>query len=871
MLDRQVEVLLLDPAQPTTDEVLDAARRASLVEDDRLRSIYEVATDDGTAYVVGEPARGTTLADYAGNGPIPAEQARAIIGEAAAALDAARRHGVRHLALDARSVHVTDDGEVLVAGAGVANALGENLVLTPARASRKDASDLVELLYLALTGRPATTDDGSAPPAPGVLIDRVPHDLDDLCVRTLDEGAGPSSAGDLFHTLAPWGDIEPPPREVRRSAGGHSAPPPPPPPPPPAPSDSTEEISAVDDERPAQTAEPRPRSTLGGRLRRQIPPPSIPPADGTAEAVASGTSSATAASAGAVGLGAAAAGTLAAGAYGAEARTGDAVSAGRATASSSTTGSGDQERGRDSSGTAGRAAEGSSSAARPARDETATDAPTEAARTSAPSPTEPGGSDERPTAEDTPSDGSTDTDPLAGIVPTRASARFDAVTRRVVGGARPPVRHARVAVAHLPVPDPHGPTSDEGAGAGTAPDGRGRARRAAGSDTAVAGSSSLGAAAGPSTGGPAARGQHTGGPGRPGAPDGAAAGTGGATGRASSIGSRASAAAAAAAAGIGGASSSIGRSVGRARTSIQERLSNPGRLTEEEAGEQPLDVPYGTSGSGSQPAIDEPVRRVPVDARGRSSAAGADQRTGQAPPVGYRPTGSLDARDDRSLMDDRVPGREVSRHTIDPMPWVVVLFLVVVVICAWLAVRTLLTPTTAVELPSEDPPVVTPDPVEESTTDEPTAEASDLPAPVLSRTELVDPEGGGTDNADTAELAADGDVDTYWRSLSYQSPDFGVKSGTGLLVWLEEISTVGGLTIDTFADGEGGNVEIRISDPATPGEGELLAEGPLEAGETTFTWDSPVTTAHLIVWITELPTAGTDGANRAEIAEITVQ
>ncbi|MGC5627804.1 hypothetical protein ACPYO6_06085 [Georgenia sp. Z1344] len=970
MLDRPVEVLLLDPAQPATEEVLDAARRASLVEDERLRRIYEVATSEGRAFVVGEPARGTTLADYASHGPVPPEQARAIVGEAAAALDSARRHGVRHLALDARSVRVTDDGEVMVTGTGVANALGENLVLTPARASRKDAGDLVGLLYLALTGRPVGTDDGSAPPPPATLVDRVPPDLDDLCVRTFDEGAGPSSAGDLFHTLAPWGDIDPPPRSVRRSsatssAGAGAAPPPPPPaggttperssrasaagagagaagmgaagaagaaatgaaggtsgsasgpgatpaPPPPPPADaSTEEISAVDDDRPeapaSAPAEQRPSSTLGGRLRRRPGPPSIPPSDGSAgsapagAAAGSGSTAGSAASAGAAGLGAAAAGTLAAGAAAAQNRSG-------------TTDSHDRAQG----GRSGGPTEGSASGAGAPRDPHSapagpqdpsnrsqdptsrpTDGTSRGRRGPTPYGTPPGGTSGTAAGATGAPDGSAPhgrpgqdgaPDPLEGIVPTTTAARFDALTRRVVGGARPPVRHARVATAHLPLPDPDAPGSAPEQG-----DGRraGRDRRAGAAGAAGAGAGAAGAGAGPASAHGAAGapppppGEHpgatTGTVQRAGATHGdehapgtgrgsghpAAAGTAagpGAAGAGPSIGAKASAAAAAAAAGIGGASASFGRSVGRARSSIQERLSNPGRLEDDEAGEQPLDVPYGTSGSDELPAVDERTREVPVSAAGRS---GRSARGGAA---AYRPDDGADARDDGSLMDDRVAGREVGRGTIDPMPWVVVLFLVVVVLGAWWATRTLMTPTSAVELPSETPPVVTPDPVEESPSEAPTAGAdSDLPAPVLSRTELVDPEGGGTDNADTAPLAADGDIDTYWRSLSYQSPTYGVKSGTGLLVWLEDISAVSGLTIDTFADGEGGHVEIRVSDPATPGEGALLAEGPLEAGETTFTWDTPAQTAHLIVWITELPTAGTDGANRAEIAEITVQ
>lgn len=845
-------MLLLDPGQPATEEALDAARRASLVDDHRLARIFEVGSADGAAYVVAEPARGTTLEEYVADGPIDPEQARAVVGEAAAALESARRHGVRHLALDARSVRVTEDGEVLVTGTGVANALGANLVLTPARASRKDAGDLVDLLYLALTGRPVTSADGSEPPAPSSLVDRIPPDLDDLCIRTHEEGLSPSSAGDLFHTLAPWGDIDPP-RRTRRTATQVGAPPPPPPagrstvraasaPPPPPRGDETEEISAVgsDDGSPASAGadgsaaegsatgrgaaggsasggsasdeagsagQPaRPSSSLGHRLRRRPRPPSIPPADGTAEAVASGTASATAASAGAVGLGAAAAGTLAAGAFGAGSHASDAVSG---------------SRGADPEG------------AGPARD----DAGGAVHDTPARQPHEDGRKQNH--SQDPSQAARAAADEQVEILPNRHAARLDAVARRVVGGARPPVRHARVAPAHLPVPDPD--ASGAPSSGSTHATGTGAAAGAAAAGTHAA-----------ATGGTAP------------------AGGADAAGGAGKFGARASAAAAAAAAGIGNATSSLGRSAGRARSTISERLSNPGRLSGDEVEEQPLEVPYGDETTATVPVRDARAGQAPPPPP-EQQAPPTDREPAHRPATAYQHAGSLEDDDSRgSLIDDRLPPREAGRGSIDPMPWVVGLFLVLLALGGWWAASTLLSPTTAVELPSEEPPSAGPAPTESPTEAAPAA-SSDLPAPVLDRTELVDPEGGGTDNADTAADAADGDPDTYWRTLSYQSPTYGVKSGSGLLVWLEEISSVSGLTIDTFADGEGGHVEIRVSDPATPGEGQLLAEGPLETGETEFTWDEPVATAHLIVWVTELPTAGSDGANRAEIAEITVR
>ncbi|KGM15149.1 hypothetical protein N867_11635, partial [Actinotalea fermentans ATCC 43279 = JCM 9966 = DSM 3133] len=114
ILDRPVRALILTgggagPAQ-------DAARRAALVSDPRLLRVLDVGDHEGVAYVVTEPVVGQDLGRLTANGPLPADQARAIVGEAAAALEVARRRGVHHLALRPEAVHVTPDGAVLVTG-----------------------------------------------------------------------------------------------------------------------------------------------------------------------------------------------------------------------------------------------------------------------------------------------------------------------------------------------------------------------------------------------------------------------------------------------------------------------------------------------------------------------------------------------------------------------------------------------------------------------------------------------------------------------------------------------------------------------------------------------------------------------------------
>lgn len=212
---------------------LDAARRAALVADPRLVRVLDVGTDSGAGYVVTEAVTGPTLAQLVAREPLSADQARAVVGEAAAALETARRRGVHHLALRPSAIAVGDDGRVLVGGLALDATLlgrgGGDARVT----SRTDATDLVRLVYAALTGHwpgPAETSDGlpvapeadGAPVPPVDLVPGVPPDLNTLCAVTLGrDDDGPHSPAELVRELEPWGEI--------RVAGRPRTPPPPPP------------------------------------------------------------------------------------------------------------------------------------------------------------------------------------------------------------------------------------------------------------------------------------------------------------------------------------------------------------------------------------------------------------------------------------------------------------------------------------------------------------------------------------------------------------------------------------------------------------------------------------------------------------------
>ncbi|UFU03026.1 murein biosynthesis integral membrane protein MurJ [Ruania suaedae] len=215
ILQRPVQITVLQGDQ--RDEAMDAARRAALISDPRLRRIVRVGTHDEAAFVVSEPAGGESLAALVREGRrLPAAQARALVGEAATALELSRKRGVHHLYLRPGALHIGADGAVQLSGLAV-DAAQAGIVPTDTRgAARTDAVDLVALLYAALTGcwpgdpdrsggLPAAPRSGDEPLPPRELADDVPHDLDTLCAVTFGPHEdGPFTAGELVRELAPW-------------------------------------------------------------------------------------------------------------------------------------------------------------------------------------------------------------------------------------------------------------------------------------------------------------------------------------------------------------------------------------------------------------------------------------------------------------------------------------------------------------------------------------------------------------------------------------------------------------------------------------------------------------------------------------------
>lgn len=229
ILDRDVTILMLTPATAHREEVLSAAARAVLVDDQRCQRIYDV--DQGReAFIVSEPISGVTLPRLVEQG-LTAPQARAIIGEAAQALASASLRNLHHLVLQPESVRVDASGQVKVTGVGIDGAARgmDSRFRSPLLADRDDAKALVELLYYAVTGRwpgkrsgvrPAPRR-GGLPVPPSEIASGVAPEIDTLCERVWRNDV-PRSAAEVAALLQPWPKVlapkepeEPPPPQAR--------------------------------------------------------------------------------------------------------------------------------------------------------------------------------------------------------------------------------------------------------------------------------------------------------------------------------------------------------------------------------------------------------------------------------------------------------------------------------------------------------------------------------------------------------------------------------------------------------------------------------------------------------------------------------
>lgn len=824
-LDQPVRVLLVDASR--RELTVDAARRAALIEDPRLPRVLRVGVESGQGFVVGDDhGPGVTLADLLADGPLPGSQARALVGEAAAALETARRRGVHHLALRPAALVRTDGGKVRLTGLAT-DAAQRGIELRDARAAgRRDAVGLVHLLYAALTGTwpgdpeladglpLATRHEEQVVPA-GDAVENVPNDLDTLCAVTLGEhDDGPFTPGELVADLAPWGAIDVTPvrsalpptvRPAPAGAGPEQ--------------DDAAAATGVDTSGWAPhplpaTSEPTPFADLvtdTGTITAIRPPVHAAGAPRPARLSAS--------VAGAAGAAGVVAGSAAAAASPVVAPTdhpqleddADAVEVGAPDAvepsgSDEATGL-DEATELDEAAAADEAAD----AEQPAERKTGDEPESGAAAAAVESEVAPESQAER--ASELETETATE-DPLEHGSPEAT----------MIGLAGTGVAGAGVAGAALASPgSPADPTqADPEQQPGTATDAQ-AAHEA--EDADVGGLPSLataprgwdvpgGALPEPLAASPAMRTEAPAEPEETPDPE-PAPGAGVAV---------------------------VGATVATAAQGLRSTNTRINQVS-------------GRVGGGARRLVGDAGERI-GSITGRAGAFVDDVR-----------------EEFRPVDEDEDGGRR-----FNPAPIALCVMVALVIFALVLAVMTLRDASTAFTPgpdPGEVPPAATPTDAEPEP--EPSAEPTQEPTeseglPAADTVEIADgitfdPTVDGGENQSEAYLAYDGNPDTTWNSLRYNSPTYGMKDGLGFTVELADAALVSSVTLDV--NGEGGEVEIRLGDADDPSSGTVLAGGAM-GSDVTYTFDEPVEAEAISLWFPELPVADSDGRNRIELAEISL-
>ncbi|GAA1944522.1 hypothetical protein GCM10009689_27210 [Brevibacterium antiquum] len=219
ILDEPVLIHVAD-ADGSTD-VLEAARRVSILGDHRIAPTLDVGHSNGLDYVVSKRIAVTSLSEILPKSPLPIDAARALIGEIGTVLVTAARRGLFHMFLRPNTVGITTKGTVLVSGIGIdaALALGTGVIrpedYTPTKASREDALGLIRLFYAAITGYWPTDEPFNGIPAAGRENSRIARakslnpdisdELDDFVSGILTgTDPGPGSVAEVLGYLDEW-------------------------------------------------------------------------------------------------------------------------------------------------------------------------------------------------------------------------------------------------------------------------------------------------------------------------------------------------------------------------------------------------------------------------------------------------------------------------------------------------------------------------------------------------------------------------------------------------------------------------------------------------------------------------------------------
>jgi putative peptidoglycan lipid II flippase len=200
VLSRSVLVHLLAPGDPGADELLTAARKASVATDSRfLRVLDAVHSIDPAvgSYIVCEYATGQSLEMILSHGPLSGLEAAWITREVADALAGVHSLGLYHRRISPETVIITPSGNVKIVGLLIEAALRPSptdVVPGANTPELMDVTDLGRLLYASLVcrwpggqtfGLPSAPTMGRRWMTPRQVRAGVPPALDNVCDQIL--------------------------------------------------------------------------------------------------------------------------------------------------------------------------------------------------------------------------------------------------------------------------------------------------------------------------------------------------------------------------------------------------------------------------------------------------------------------------------------------------------------------------------------------------------------------------------------------------------------------------------------------------------------------------------------------------------------
>jgi putative peptidoglycan lipid II flippase len=159
VLSRSVLVHLLAPGDPAEEELLTAARKASVATDSRFLRVLDAvhSTDPAVgSYIVCEYATGQSLEMILSHGPLSGLEAAWVIREVSDALAGVHSLGLYHRRLSPETVIITPSGNIKIVGLMIEAALrprSSEVVAGATSPEQVDVSDLGRLLYAALVCR----------------------------------------------------------------------------------------------------------------------------------------------------------------------------------------------------------------------------------------------------------------------------------------------------------------------------------------------------------------------------------------------------------------------------------------------------------------------------------------------------------------------------------------------------------------------------------------------------------------------------------------------------------------------------------------------------------------------------------------------